>query len=95
MQINVYKDYWITSDERNYIVCKLHKGVVRKGKKVDEFEPLTYYRTLGSAIGYICEVEPRASRASTWDGVIKEIKKLQKMVENLDKDMFKDFPRLG
>ena len=87
MKVNLYKDYWLTSSVGDLcFTLKTIKPIQdKKSKKYGQDSEVTvcYPTTIKGAIRTICEREMYNSRVTTLDGVIREEKILQEMVEEL------------
>lgn len=85
MNINLYKNYYLKSDPMNYILYQ--KKMIddpeskNKGNEYEQVEG--YFTTIENAINAVCRKEMRACKCTTLNGLIREVKVLQKMVVGL------------
>lgn len=89
MRIEVYKDYIIRSDERNFILCKSRGMVTDKktGKETEQFNDLGYYGTMQNALNGLCEREILASKATTFKELQNDYNKLMQMLNTIGKEL--------
>ncbi|MDD4804885.1 MAG: hypothetical protein PHN69_07025 [Candidatus Pacebacteria bacterium] len=89
MKVNLYKDYWLTSSVGD--LCFTLKSIKpiqdKESKRYGEDSEVTvcYPITIENAVKTICQREMFNSKVTTLEGIIKEEKKLQAMVEELGK----------
>ena len=71
MQINIYKDWIIRSDERQIILCKEGSPSIDKitGEEKKTWRSETYHATIGSALESMCNKEIGACQATTIKGL--------------------------
>jgi len=85
VNINLYKNYYLKSDPMNYILYQ--KKMIddpeskNKGNEYEQVEG--YFTTIENAINAVCRKEMRACKCTTLNGLIREVKVLQKMVVGL------------
>lgn len=85
MNINLYKDYYIKSDPMNFILYQ--KKIIddpdskNNGNEYEQVEG--YFTTIENALNALCRKEIRSCKCTTLNGLLREIKALQKMVHGL------------
>jgi hypothetical protein len=85
MNINLWEQYWVRTDPLNYILYEI-KTVQDKTLPTygQEYESVIgFYGTLQSTLSALCREEIRTSKCSTLQGLIKEVQKMEKVIENL------------
>jgi len=83
MDINIYKDYHIKSDKRQYI---LSKQVVLKNEDKEDIirdDDVTYHSTMENAINELCSKELRSSKATSLIELKKDMNTLQEFCTEL------------
>ena len=94
MNLNLYKDYWLTSSVGDLCFTLKKKGIVKDKKSKSygqETEATVNYPTsIESALDTICDREQFNSKASTWGEYLDEIHKLKNMVKALAKEIGAD-----
>lgn len=85
MNINLYKDYWVRTDPMNYIFYKKQTVQDKKSKRYGEVyeDVIGYFGTLQGVLTDLCREEIRASKCTTINGLLKDIKRMEKVVEEL------------
>ena len=94
MRIEVYKGWIIRSNtgDKGFTVCKSAGMVTRtndKGEEVESeiYKQETYPTTIEAGLRAICRQEQINCKATTWDGVVKEIKKQNEMLEAIGREL--------
>lgn len=85
MNINLWENYWVRTDPLNYILYEI-KTVQDKSLPTygQEYESTVgFYGTLQSALSAMCREEIRTSKCTTLQGLIKEVQKMEKVIEGL------------
>lgn len=88
MDINVYKNYYISSDKRQYILYQELK-VKENGESIKD-EYVTYHSTMEGALNELCSRELRASKATEIKELKEDLSLLQKLCTALCEDMGDD-----
>lgn len=83
MNINIYKDYWLKSDELNIIVAQ----PIGKKDGVTIFKNCTYHDTITQALDSIAKKEINLCQATTIEGLMKAINKLDKVFTEIGKTL--------
>ena len=92
MDINIYKNYHIKSDKRQYILSQ--QVVVQVEDKEDTIrdEYVTYHSTMENAINELCSKELRASKATSLVELKKDLNILQEFCTELCNQIGDDSP---
>ena len=75
MKIPLNDDYRLASDKYQWIVQR-KRAVVRQGKRVEEWENLSYHPTATKAVNHHAETLFRESDAETIDEAIEAAKRI-------------------
>ena len=82
MNINLYKNYYLKSDPLCLILYQ--KIETKKKNSEDEYNEyekvLGYYTSIEDSLVSLCKNEVRSCKCTTLTGLVKEIKKLEKMI---------------
>lgn len=89
MNINLWEKYWVRTDPLNYILYEIKTVQDKKLPTYgQEYESVVgFYGTLESSLKALCREEIRASKCTTLNGLIKEVAKMTKVIEELAKSI--------
>jgi len=89
MNINLWEKYWVRTDHLNYILYEMKtvqdKTLATYGQEYES--AIGYYGTLQSALSAMCREEIRASKCTTLNGLVKEVNKMTKVIDELAKSI--------
>lgn len=92
MNINLYKNWYLKSDPMNYILYE--KRIVddpnskNNGNEYEQVEG--YFTSIENALTAMCRREIRSCKCTTLNGLLKEVKILEKLIKELCQEIGAD-----
>ena len=82
MNIPIYKDYHIRSDERNFMLSIKRRRINKEGIEEESFDDIGFYGSLEGALRAFARREIGGCKATTFLGLQKEYARLNKLIES-------------
>lgn len=93
MNINLYKNWYLKTDQLNYTLYT--KELVEDSNSKnngEEYEKIEgYYTTIEGALRGMCSKEIKASKCTTLNGLVEEVRKLRRVIERLCREIGADY----